>query len=261
MSTIDDISNEKRQLKTFRIKSYYKSNFHGLNNIMNQRLIAFVDYKKISRYFSNYNEKFQKNKPKINLEYFFNGKNLKNQTSRYESPYDLHYKKNTLLKNLVSFSQDIHTTSDIEKQFKKQKPQIKSFSINRYNTKYDSFVPWRKTNDIKFLSGDLADRINNKLLTFNFQDSKKLVFRYKKYYCKNCSTDRNNGNKKIIRKIKINKINSNNDTNGYNIKEKYNNLIMSKKKINLKANCYYNKLHLKKLSNLLTKYSYLDKDN
>ena len=228
---------------------------------MNQRLIAYVDYKKISRYFSNYKAKFQSKKPKSNLGYFFNGNYLKKPASSYKSPYDLHYKKNILLKNMVSLSQDMHSISDMEKEFKKPKPQIKSFSINRYNTKYNSFLPFRKNNDILLLSDNLSDRINKNILSFNGKENKKLILSYKGYYRKNYPTDINNRNKKIMREIKINTSNFNNYTNLYFSKEKNKYLLRNKPKINFKANCYYNKLHLLKLSNLLTKNSYLDKDN
>ena len=258
----NDNTKEKFKLKTLKLKPNKKSNFRKKNSIMNNRFIAYADYKKMmTRDLSNYDEYFQIKKQKKNLKYCFNGKYLPKSISSYKSPFDLLHEKTILLKNMITFSQDMHNISEIEKESKKQNPKIKSFAINKNNTKYSSFLQIRNKNDTLYLSDNLSNKINNNLLNFNAQNDKKLIYSYKVHYRENYSTDINNINKKIIKAIKLNTNNYNNHTNLYNNNENNRYLLSIIPKINFKANCYYNKLHLLKLTNLLTKNTYLDKDN
>ena len=273
------------------------SNFIKLNSIMNQRLIGLVDYLKASIYFSHYNDKNTK-KNKRNLEQFFKNKifkknpfstpslknslisnfpekrkndsplnivvNFKNnkmifQKNKYSTPYDLHSKKHNFFKNMVVFSKYMHNESKIENDFRKKYPKIESFPINNNYINYKKNLPLTP----KIPRAKLSIKIDGFTSTYDdkssfFKNSKKKIKKRFKNIKTFLSFDNRNEKNENLNNIFNNKSsNFFNDSNN-RIKRYYtrNKTIKSIKK----ANCYYNNLHLKKLSQNLLKYTYLNEE-
>ena len=269
------------------------SNFLKLNSIMNQRLIGLVDYLKASIYFSHYNEKNTK-KNKRNLEQFFKNKifkknpfssssiknsfisnsenknnnsplnivvNFKNnkmifQKNKYSTPYDLHSKKHNFFKNMVVFSKYIHNGAKIENDFRKKYPKIESFPINNNYINYKKNLPLTP----KIPRAKLSIKIDGFTSTYDdkssfFKNSKKQIKKRLKNIKTFLSFDNRNEKNENSNNI-FNKSSNLFNNTGIKRNNARNKTIKSIKK----ANCYYNNLHLKKLSQNLLKYTYLNEE-
>ena len=138
------------------------------------------------------------------------------------SPYQVNLNKAKLFKNMVNLSKDIHSPKKREENFNMENFNIRSFSGK--NKRKDIFeIP--KTFSEK--------KINIKTNIFNYSqkvNSESKNKKKSKYKCKGFS-HRNEIIKNIIK-----------DEN------------------KRKANCYYNKLHLIKMSDIIDKYSFNNKD-
>ena len=270
-----------------------ESNFQKVNSMMNKRLIGLLDYLKASVYFSHYNDKNSKNNQE-NLEKFFKNKilstnpfskskfrankysnlseekkrntpldivvNVRNnklvfQKNKYSTPFELHSKMNHFLRNMVVFSKNIHSESKIEKDLKKKYPQIESFSLNKNNIKDISIFPMtpkiKRTNLSikidKFTSIKHRNNLTNKISSKKLKNNIRTLFfnnNINNDMDKNILITKNNFEK--ITKKKVNTISK---------KDLKNRITKS-----FRANYYYNKLHLKKLSKNLIKNSYLDNE-
>lgn len=273
------------------------SNFIKLNSIMNQRLIGLVDYLKASIYFSHYNDKKSK-KYSRNLEKFFKNKifntnpfsspcaksnqnsytsekkvqnepldvvvNFKNnkltfQKNKYSTPYDLHSKKHNFFKNMVVFSKHIHSKFKIEKDFKKKYPKIESIPLNNNFSKMKNFLTPKISR-----SKLLYIKIDGSTSTYDDKNSfLKNNLKNNKYKIKSAKTflsfdNRDNRYKKYFETKKNNYIKNSNNLFFIN-KDKNNYINSNHKTIKLfKPNCYYNNLHLQKMSKNLEKYTYLN---
>lgn len=269
------------------------SNFLKLNSIMNQRLIGLVDYLKASIYFSHYNEKNTK-KNKRNLEQFFKNKifkknpfssssiknsfisnsenknnnsplnivvNFKNnkmifQKNKYSTPYDLHSKKHNFFKNMVVFSKYIHNGAKIENDFRKKYPKIESFPINNNYLNYKNNLPLTP----KIARKKLSIKTDGFTSTYDdknsfFKNSKKQIKKRLKNIKTFLSFDNRNEKNENSNNI-FNKSSNLFNNTGIKRNNARNKTIKSIKK----ANCYYNNLHLKKLSQNLLKYTYLNEE-
>ena len=269
------------------------SNFLKLNSIMNQRLIGLVDYLKASIYFSHYNEKNTK-KNKRNLEQFFKNKifkknpfssssiknsfisnsenkinnsplnivvNFKNNKmifpkNKYSTPYDLHSKKHNFFKNMVVFSKYIHNGAKIENDFRKKYPKIESFPINNNYLNYKNNLPLTP----KIARQKLSIKTDGFTSTYDdknsfFKNSKKQIKKRLKNIKTFLSFDNRNEKNENSNNI-FNKSSNLFNNTGIKRNNARNKTIKSIKK----ANCYYNNLHLKKLSQNLLKYTYLNEE-
>lgn len=272
------------------------SNFITVNSIMNQRLIGLLDYLKASIYFSHYNDK---NSKKSNLEKFFKSKifrtnpfsspsfknslnsnlykdkkeniplniiiNIKNnkytfQKNKYSTPYDLHSKKSNFLKSMVYFSKHIHSESKIENDLKQRYPKIESFPIDNNNKNLKIFFPMTpkiaKRKRLLISTDRFTSTYDDKNKNLCIKKNKEKIIRNEKE-----KTFLSFDNKKDLQKYR-NHLNNNNHifNNNINKANKKNNNKNKRMKI-FKANCYYNNLRLKKLSQNLLKYTYLNEDN
>lgn len=282
----------KKNVNLFNIDS----NFHKVNSIMNQRLIGLLDYLKASVYFSHYNDK-NNNKNGRNLEKFFKNKifktnplsvpslkhslnsnlsekknkkryldiavNFKNhklilQKNKYSTPYDLHLKKNNFLNNMVVFSKHIHSESKMEKDLKEKYPKVESLSLSKNIGKNFSLTP--QVSRIKKLA------IKTDGFTSTYDDKLNKNIKKRMPNNKTYLSFDNYGNiqklKNNLRKKKMFLYNNNNyKTNNKNINKLKSAKGKNKTATLFRANCYYNKLHLKKISKNLEKYTYLNEDN
>ena len=274
------------------------SNFIKVNSMMNQRLIGLLDYLKASIYFSRYNDKktikygrnlekffknqiFQsnpfsipslKNSPNSNLSENKNKNrpldivvNFKNnklifQKNKYSTPYDLHSKKHNFLKNMVVFSKQLHSEFKVEKDLKKKYPKIESFPLNNNYKIMKNIGPLTPN----LSRGNLSiktDRFtsmhydpNNQNSFFKNNDKKgKNKIKNAKTYLSLDKIEKFRNDLDISNNIYITR---NNLYNSSNLQKNYS---KNKSAKLFKANCYYNKLHLKKLSKNLMKYTYLNK--
>ena len=239
----------------------------------------------------NLSNKKNKNK-QLNIIINFKNNKLNFKKSRFTSPFELHSKKSHFLKKMVDFSKHIHSEEKKEENIKKRYPKLESISLNssdlhnfsdnqifitprisRYNSgitveRNEKYTSTRELNrNIK----SLYDFNINNFSYFRFNDKGMLDSKTR------LSLD-NNKEKEIIQfqkrlKLKIrNLYNRNSDEcskgrmiSNYNSNSNYhnNNGVKSKtlRKVKaLKPNCYYNNLHLLKLTKMFKKNSYQNLD-
>lgn len=238
--------------KRFSIKKN-KNNLDG--DKMNLKLIPLIKRRNILLKLKNFNEmifntesidinNYERNdklilkKPKINnlnintINTFSNFactsdsfRKLKTNKKKhlFLSPYQVGLNKTKLFKNMVNISKDIHSPKKREEFFNIEIFNIRSFSSKNVKNKSKDYFGIPKTFSEKKLN------------------IKKNIFNY------SLKVDSESKNKKK-RKYK-----------GFNHrKEIVNNIIKGENK--RKANCYYNKLHLIKMNDIIDKYSYNNKD-
>ena len=326
-----NIENKKFVKKNHSTLTSRDINFHKINNIMNKRLVGLVDYLTASVYFSRYNDK--KAKSQENLEKFFKSKvfvkkpfiisntakcNIfdkikKNKQlkilvkfnnnkinflrNKFTSAYTLQSKKTHFLKNMVAFSQYIHSEEKKENNIKEKYPKLRSLSLNsddfnnfaenqvfyspkidkynigitvdgnnkftsttKLNKKYpnlfnmniNSFNPIKSNDKYQLKPSKTLMSFDNKKEKEKIQWKKRLKLNIDNYYdktvdkyYKNCKKSDNNINTNINIKIYNYKIVKNQASNTSKIQ---------------KPNCYYNNLHLLRLSKIFTRNSYQNKD-
>ena len=326
-----NIENKKFVKKNHSTLTSRDVNFHKINNIMNKRLVGLVDYLTASVYFSRYNDK--KAKSQENLEKFFKSKvfvkkpfiisntaksNIldkikKNKQlkilvkfnnnkinflrNKFTSAYTLQSKKTHFLKNMVAFSQYIHSEEKKKNNIKEKYPKLRSLSLNsddfnnfaenqvfyspkidkynigitvdgnnkftsttKLNKKYknlfnmniNSFNPIKSNDKYQLKPSKTLMSFDNKKEKEKTQWKKRLKLNVDNYYdktvdkyYKNCKKSDNNTNTNINIKIYNYKIVKNQASNTSKIQ---------------KPNCYYNNLHLLRLSKIFTRNSYQNKD-
>jgi len=277
-----------------------ESHSQKANKIMNQRLIGLINYLKVSAFFSQYNdnnneknknlENFFKNKifkkrnpnsifsinrnkysnlseekkKNMPLDYVikFRKGEITIQTNKFSSPYDLHSKKNNFLKNIVKFSKDMHSESRVEKDLKENYPLIESFSFRKnknnnkkFNPKTPKFSKRKIFNKTNFSP---IKKKNISLYNNNNKSNMSKITNIKNYFSIN-----NRKNNKEVQNLKNGyfKRNLSNDEIFFNsFFQRFYKKGLNKKVKYFRANCYYNKLYLKKISKKLVKNTYLDLD-
>ena len=187
-------------------------------------------------------------------------RNIKVQTSlssgqkKYRTPYQILHFKNKILKDILDYSKNNHQNKSRETNFNKKLIKIRPYSTNKDNIRYEKLL-------IPNLKKSLLQKIKN---TDNISD--------KRFILKNIIKNKNNFN----RNFSLNTVFSYNNISN-NIDLKNNNKLLYKNEIDLKRyekllkvklkmkpikafkpNCYYNKLNLEKITNILRKYSYAD---
>lgn len=198
--------------------------------IFNTESVEFKNYVK--------NDKIIIKKPKINnlninaiktfsnfvstSDSFRKGKSNKKK-HLFLSPYQVGLNKAKLFRNMINLSKDIHSPKKREENFNIKNFNIRSFSGKPGKNKNKDYFGIPKTFSEK--------KINGKTNIFNYsqkvksESKKKGKYKYKGFKHRN----------EIIK-----------------------NIIKDENK--RKANCYYNKLHLIKMNDIIDKYSYNNKD-
>ena len=277
-----------------------ESNFQKVNTIMNQRLVGLLNYLKVSAYFSHYNDNnneknknlknFLKNKifktknpiskfpfklnkysnlslekkKNIPLNYMIQFRNgdITIHANKYTTPYDLHSKKNNFLKNIISFSKDIHSESRVEKDLNEKYPLIESFSFRESNNINKKFCP--KTPKISkrkiFIKTNISPIEQKKISLYNYNRKSNMnkITNIKNYFSiHNC---KNNKDAQDLKYDCLKRNLSNDETFFNSFYQKFSKKDIKKCAKYFRANCYYNKFFLQKISKKLEKNTYLDLD-
>ena len=276
---IKKVKNEKNLKQFFKSKIFAKKPF-TINNNSKLKL-------------SNKN---QQNK-QLNIIINFKNNKINFKKNKFTSPFVLHSKKSHFLKNMVVFSKNIHSEERKEENIKKRYPKLKSISLNSSDfqnfsknqifltpriSRYDSGVTVER-ND-KFTSTRDFMRNYKSLNDINFSNLSPLLLNDKGLKSSRTwlSLDNNNNNKenemiqwKKRLKLKLRNLYDRNAVESYkgemssNYKSNYNYRNNSNETKNkslrsiktLKPNCYYNNLHLLKLSKIFKKNSYQNLDS
>ena len=277
---IKKVKNEKNLKQFFKSKIFAKKPF-TINNNSKLKL-------------SNKN---QQNK-QLNIIINFKNNKINFKKNKFTSPFVLHSKKSHFLKNMVVFSKNIHSEERKEENIKKRYPKLKSISLNSSDfqnfsknqifltpriSRYDSGVTVER-ND-KFTSTRDFMRNYKSLNDINFSNLSPLLLNDKGLKSSRTwlSLDNNNNNNKeneMIQwkkrlKLKLRNLYDRNAIESYkgemssNYKSNYNYRNNSNETKNkslrslktLKPNCYYNNLHLLKLSKIFKKNSFQNLDS
>ena len=225
---------------------------------------------------SHNNLKSRNKKPNKYLNIQINIKNnkLNFNKSKFTSPYVLHEKKSNFLKNMVDFSKYIHSEEKKENNIKIKYPKLESISVNSLiNSKIED-NNYLKLQISRVNSGISTDEFNysrypiksKSLYDLNINNLSRMNIINNNNKIKSSRTtsylnyEKNKKNRDILqwkKKLKIKNFydkDFDGDYNSNNVDEKY------KTQRILKPNCYYNKLHLSKISKKLTKFSFKNKD-
>ena len=275
---IKKVKNEKNLKQFFKSKIFAKKPF-TINNNSKLKL-------------SNKN---QQNK-QLNIIINFKNNKINFKKNKFTSPFVLHSKKSHFLKNMVVFSKNIHSEERKEENIKKRYPKLKSISLNSSDfqnfsknqifltpriSRYDSGVTVER-ND-KFTSTRDFMRNYKSLNDINFSNLSPLLLNDKGLKSSRTwlSLDNNNNKEnemiqwKKRLKLKLRNLYDRNAIESYkgemssNYKSNYNYRNNSNETKNkslrslktLKPNCYYNNLHLLKLSKIFKKNSFQNLDS
>ena len=275
---IKKVKNEKNLKQFFKSKIFAKKPF-TINNNSKLKL-------------SNKN---QQNK-QLNIIINFKNNKINFKKNKFTSPFVLHSKKSHFLKNMVVFSKNIHSEERKEENIKKRYPKLKSISLNSSDfqnfsknqifltpriSRYDSGVTverndkftstrdfmrnYKSLNDINFsnlsplllndkglkssrtwLSLDNNNNKENEMI----QWKKRLKLKLRNLYDRN-AIESYKGEMSSIYKSNYNYRNNSNETKNKSLRS-----IKT-----LRPNCYYNNLHLLKLSKIFKKNSYQNLDS
>jgi len=275
---IKKVKNEKNLKQFFKSKIFAKKPF-TINNNSKLKL-------------SNKN---QQNK-QLNIIINFKNNKINFKKNKFTSPFVLHSKKSHFLKNMVVFSKNIHSEERKEENIKKKYPKLKSISLNSSDfqnfsknqifltpriSRYDSGVTverndkftstrdfmrnYKSLNDINFsnlsplllndkglkssrtwLSLDNNNNKENEMI----QWKKRLKLKLRNLYDRN-AIESYKGEMSSIYKSNYNYRNNSNETKNKSLRS-----IKT-----LRPNCYYNNLHLLKLSKIFKKNSYQNLDS
>jgi len=274
---IKKVKNEKNLKQFFKSKIFAKKPFTISNN---SKL-------KLSN-------KNQQNK-QLNIIINFKNNKINFKKNKFTSPFVLHSKKSHFLKNMVVFSKNIHSEERKEENIKKRYPKLKSISLNSSDfqnfsknqifltpriSRYDSGVTVER-ND-KFTSTRDFMRNYKNLNDINFSNLSPFLLNDKGLKSSRTwlSLDNNNKENEMIQwekrlKLKLRNLYDRNAVESYkgemssNYKSNYNYRNNSNETKNkslrsiktLKPNCYYNNLHLLKLSKIFKKNSFQNLDS
>ena len=230
----------------------------------------------------------------LNIIVNFKNNKINFKKNKFTSPFILHSKKSHFLKNMVVFSKNIHSEERKEENIKKKYPKLKSISLNSSDfqnftknqifltpriSSYDSGVTVER-NDKYTTTRDL-NRNHKSLYDINFSNLYPFLLNDKglKSSSTKLSLDYNKENEvvqwKKRLKLKLRNLYDRNaveNTKGemssyyksnYNYKNSSNE-VKNKSLRSLKTmrpNCYYNNLHLLKLSKIFKRNSYQNLDS
>ena len=161
-----------------------------------------------------------------------------NKKKLFLSPYQLGKNRKKLFKNLVSLSKDIHS------------PKKRENYIDKENFNLISYINLNENKKIEKSNKEEIFGLSHQLLSTN-------KFKIKKGILKdihNLKTESLGKNKNILNKIRF-------QNNGLKLgKNAFLRKIIHNKENKKRINCYYNKMHLNKIQNILEKYSYNNMD-
>jgi hypothetical protein len=211
---------------------------------LNERIINAEVYH--SSYSRNHKLKSKKAKidPNSNMDTFsnilstthsFRKFKIKSKKHLFKSPYQVRLNKTRMLKKMVNISKELHS------------PKKRGHDIDKDNF---NIISIRKP------IGNKTCEINKKRHFFDIYPQMSLTKKItiKKYILDRFQTEANENEKRCVDKIgsKIYEIKR---LNLKKISDKN-----KKRKENKKLNCYYNKLRLNKVNNIIEKFSYNNKD-
>ena len=224
---------ERKQIKNFlenkRIKFLKKSlNVHSQNNI--NKLLNRISDKKSFKSDGLKNMKVQTT--------------LSSSVKTFRTPYQIIHLKNKMLKNLFDYSKNNKQNINIEKQFNEEIINIRSFSTREKNKRNEKLILKEKLN-LKSLSWSKKYLISKKIMKKNktlnpVMSSPEPSISYNNFNNNNFLSNKN--------EIPLNE----------KLKDKSNLKLKFKYIKSFRPNCYYNKLNLEKLSNILRKFSFVD---
>ena len=273
---IKKVKNEKNLKQFFKSKIFAKKPF-TINNNSKLKL-------------SNKN---QQNK-QLNIIINFKNNKINFKKNKFTSPFVLHSKKSHFLKNMVVFSKNIHSEERKEENIKKRYPKLKSISLNSTDfqnfsknqifltpriSRYDSGVTverndkltsnrdfmrnYKSLNDINFsnlspfLLNDKGLKSSRTWLSLDNNKENEMIQWKKRLKLKLRNLYDRNAVESYKGEMSSNYISNYNYRNNSN--ETKNKSLRSIK--TLKPNCYYNNLHLLKLSKIFKKNSFQNLDS
>ena len=172
---------------------------------------------------------------------------------KFLTPFQIMHSKNNSLKDMLNYSKNNDKIPKGEKEIKSRLLSIRSYSMKNYNkpTK-ENIIMKNASNSMSKIKNFSNDNIRKIFLKRVIKKNKALL-PTSSYLSEtmpiNNKINEKNGNNNYLKSVGNEKY-----VLKYNRIEKMNN-----KPINqFKANCYYNKLKLKKMEDILKKYSYAD---
>ena len=267
-----NVKNEKNLEKFFKSKIFAKKPFF----IKNESKLQLSDKKKQNK--------------KLNIIVNIKNNQINFKKNKFISPFVLHSKKSHFLKNMVMFSKHLHSEERKEEEIKKRYPKLESISLNssEYHnfagnkifltpriSKYDTGITVERndkfisTGELKRNFKSLYELNSNNCLPTKFNDnillSDKKRIKSSKTWLSLDNNKEDNANQ--LKKRNLYQRNMNESFKGF--KNSYYNSISninynneadinktSKISKSIKPNCYYNNLHLLKLSKALKKHSF-----
>ena len=261
----DQIKNEtvkavKRQLRLF-LEYKNKNNFFNRKNYIN----SYKSFSTISpnNIYQNIPRKILLLKKYREQTDYEDQTNIQVQTTlssvskktKFRTPFQILHLKNNTLKNIFDYSRNYPKIPSLGKDSKKKLINLRTYS-NYKNLKYQSYLTKPNNESSKYETPKNVEKnnINTKKL-FLMKGIKKdikvnpLIFSNTSIslYKNTLNTINNNENNINLNEISLYK-------NFYNSKISLKKRPMKK----FKLKCYYNKLNLKKISNILKKYTYID---
>lgn len=272
------VKNEKNLEKFFKSKIFAKKPFF----IKNESKLQLSDKKKQNM--------------KLNIIVNIKNNQINFKKNKFISPFVLHSKKSHFLKNMVMFSKHLHSEERKEEEIKKRYPKLESISLNssEYHnfagnkifltpriSKYDTGITVERndkfisTGELKRNFKSLNELNSNNCIPTKFNDNillsdKKRIKSSKTWLSLDNNKEDNANQLKKRFQLKIRNLyqrNMNESFKGF--KNSYYNSISninynneadinktSKISKSIKPNCYYNNLHLLKLSKALKKHSF-----
>ena len=271
-----NIKNDKNEKN---LKKFFKS------KIFEKKPFIMKDETKLN------NQKKERQNKKLNIIINIKDDKINFKKNKFTSPFVLHSKKNHFLRNMISFSQHFHSEEKKAEDIKERYPQLKSFfslnsdSFHNFSEIKNFLTPrisrlnsGKSIKDNKYTSTKELKRNYKNLSNINFHSFSANRFNEKRvkstktiFSLKNNSSVKN----EIIqwkKRLKLKNKNiyernvddlpkgdttykSNNNHNISNAKIKISNLLKVQR-----PNCYYNNLHLIKLSKISKKNSYQNLD-
>ena len=273
-----NVKNEKNLEKFFKSKIFAKKPFF----IKNESKLQLSDKKKQNK--------------KLNIIVNIKNNQINFKKNKFISPFVLHSKKSHFLKNMVMFSKHLHSEERKEEEIKKRYPKLESISLNssEYHnfagnkifltpriSKYDTGITVERndkfisTGELKRNFKSLNELNSNNCIPTKFNDNillsdKKRIKSSKTWLSLDNNKEDNANQLKKRFQLKIRNLyqrNMNESCKGF--KNSYYNSISninynneadinktSKISKSIKPNCYYNNLHLLKLSKALKKHSF-----
>ena len=173
---------------------------------------------------------------------------------KFLTPFQIMHSKNNSLKDMLNYSKNNDKIPNSEKEIKNKLLTIRSYSTKNYNKLTNENIILKNTSNSMSMSKNKTFKTNNshKIILKNVikQNKQNKTLFTSTYLSKTMPLNKN-----------INEKNDNLESvNNEKYFLRYNSIEKMKYKPikKFKANCYYNKLKLKKMDSILKKFSYAD---